>query len=452
LLGATLGAWLAAGQLVHAHAPPQVFQILWRDAADGVVLLTNRGLIFGSEDATRWRLLCNEALNVGVYDRPGLTQLDDGRLLISTIVGLKASADEGCSWQAVEPLGALQTTALAADRSQPARVYVATYAPGEGGIWRSDDGALSWMRVLAVEDNDFLRALRVVPGAPDRVYGSGSVFDDAGNFAHYVVRSSDAGETWERFDVPVLEHELDVIVLAVHPGDPDVVLARATSVEPLAMPDRLLVSRDGGESFASPLEVVSLADAAFGADGGVVWVAGLEGVWRSSDGGASFEPVGMAATMSHVVEHEGMLFAAGRHDGLAAGRDGVGVSSDGGEHFTAWMALNEVREPIACEPDSQAAIACRTPWLDWEREVLRPVAPPVDGGTSPPDAAAPDAGGRDAAADVDASRAPRGESDGGCSCSVPAQPGAPVTRWGCAAAACVLLVRRFKGRSRARGR
>jgi len=86
--------------------------------------------------------------------------------------------------------------------------------------------------------------------------------------------------------------------------------------------------------------------------------------------------------------------------------------------------------------------------------VLRPIAPPpVDGGASQPDAAAPDAAAQDAAAEVDASRAPRGEGDGGCSCRVPARPGAPVTRWaGCAAAACVLLVRRFKGRFRARGR
>ena len=51
---AAAGAWRPAG--VRAHAPPEVKQIVWRAPGQGVLLITNRGLIFGSPDGDDWRL------------------------------------------------------------------------------------------------------------------------------------------------------------------------------------------------------------------------------------------------------------------------------------------------------------------------------------------------------------------------------------------------------------
>jgi hypothetical protein len=272
-----------APQAGHAHAPPQVRDMLWTQA-QSLVLVTNRGLIFGPPLEQRYRLLCNEALHSTVNDALSALTLRDGRVLVATYRGLVATDDEGCTWQAIEPLGQVQITALEAD-DEGQRMFVASYAPGAGGIWRSEDQAASFEHVLMTDDVDFIRSLRVARQAQGElaVYASGSALAMDGRYAHYVRRSLDSGESWERFEVALLDNELDLTLLAVSPTDARLVIAKATSIDPLTIPERLLISRDGGESFTSPFATPSLAHAELSSDGATLWVAGLTGLFRSDD-------------------------------------------------------------------------------------------------------------------------------------------------------------------------
>jgi hypothetical protein len=312
---------------------------------------------------------------------------------------------------------------------------------------------------MAAEDNDFVRALRIAPGDPQHVYVSGSTFDDAGNYMHYVAHSRDGGASWERFDVTLEETELDVTLLAVSPSDPDLVLAKATATEPLAMRERLLVSRDGGASWESPLAITSLADVAFAPDGGSVWVAGLEGLWRSQDGARGFERTGNAAGLSYVSQHDGRLFTGGHFSGLMVAEDGVGASDDGGDSFERYMLLREVTAPLECPAGTSGADACVTPWGDWEFEILRPFQNMPDAGASNAGqgGAGTGAGGSTAVAGTGGTA---GEQDagvsseasgGGCSCSAvkAARPrGFAATAWLGAALAGVLAFSIRSKRSR----
>jgi hypothetical protein len=225
--------------------------------------------------------------------------------------------------------------------------------------------------------------------------------------------------TWERSDIPLLAKELDVRLLAVSPKDPEMLLASPTTEEPRMDLERLLVSRDGGKTFSSSFAVKDLKDAAFSADGSMVWVAGLEGLWRSTDDLKTFERIGAAEYMTNVVEHDGKLFASGYYAGLAAVLDGIGVSADHGDVFQPWMAFKDVADPIGCDPSSFTAMTCKMPQSDWERERAQfgngssSVFPDAGLGGTDAAVAASDAGTTSGAGDDDDAATPVGPGASG---------------------------------------
>jgi uncharacterized protein (TIGR03382 family) len=388
-----------------AHDAPLIQRIVWRPEKSDVMLQTNRGFIFGDPESKRWRLLCNEALHIPSSERPGLAYLPSGRIVVGTSGGVQRSDDNGCTWQAAFPT--LLIPALAQDPQQPARIYVATFpigmasdnVSGDSALRVSDDGGETFSDLLVLPDDDFVNGLAVAPSEPKRVYASGGVYRQSGR-EFYIARSDDAGASWQRFTVELDAGDFDLRVLAVSPVDPDVVIAKIAPGEPLNTPERVLISRNGGETFTQVASVLTLRDAAFSADGTSVWLAGKEGLFRSHDGGDSFEHEGAAAELSCAVEHDGVLHACGHYDGLMTdgSRNGIGRSSDHGDSYEPWMTFQDVREPVTCDASSPAAATCARPWADWQYEVANMFSPESltrDGGTplpTPDASTAPDTG------------------------------------------------------------
>jgi hypothetical protein len=341
-----------------------VLRPFWRSEGTPLVVLTNRGLIFGDTADPPFRLMCTEALSISNTERPDLALLPHGRLMIASSAGLWRSEDDGCNWQGVGPFAKLQSPALAQDPSAPDTLYLATFAPGYGGIRVTHDGGDSWEVSLPTGDDDFIQELSVAPSKPVVVYASGYVFSSANQRMHYVSRSDDGGANWDRFEVSLRQTETDVALLAISPSDPMTLLAGTTDLSPM---QRLLISHDGGATFTPAFETEVIRDATFASGGQTIWVAGSKGLWRSADGGQNFAPVLGPLFLSNVIEHDGALWVSG---GFAEGQNGIGASIDEGETFEPRMLFKDVSEPIACDEGALTAVMCATPWLDWQREIL----------------------------------------------------------------------------------
>ena len=406
-LSVVLIGWTAPAA---AHAPPQVFEAKWQPDGDGLLLVTNRGLIFGDTGFDRWRIMCTLAVGLNTIERPDVAYLPGGKLILASSGGLQATTDDGCTWELVEPFGDLSAPAMAQHPLQPSTLLVATFGVGQSAIQKTTDGGETFSMLRKAEDNDFIEEILFASSAPDSLYESGQVFDAAGSIMHYVALSNDAGLTWQRNQVPLHDDESNFTLLAVDPHDPNVVLAKAEASEPTLQNDRLLISTDGGQSFTSPLSILQISAAAFSADSATLWVAGIEGLWRSRDHGETFEQLPGKSRITSVTDHDGMLWAGGYY---AVDTDGLAASTDSGDTFTKLLAFPDVKEQVACDAASKTATECRMPWQDWQREQFGI----VDAGTAPPATdAGPvtqrDAGDKDAAPTA----ASNGAKSGGCGC------------------------------------
>jgi photosystem II stability/assembly factor-like uncharacterized protein len=371
-----LSSTLAAPAL--ADPPPRVVRMVWAPDGRNLVLVTNRGLIFADEQTKRFRLMCHDALDLRVDDVPSVAFAGDGRLLAAGTAGLKVSSDGGCSWQGVAPFGELQTPSLAQHPTEPDTLYLATFGEGQSALRVTRDGGRTFSDLLPLADTEFVHSLLVAPGNPRRIYAAGIAFD-ASTMTHSVLRSSDGGATWERFTVeldPMQEERASLVT--VNPSNENELLVRTTAYNPEATPERLLLSRDGGATFARIFLGTSLKDASYGAAGDL-WVADQVALWRSTDGLASFTRHGDTRWMSCVNEHGGRLWGCGQ---FAAGKDGIGVASKAEDPFFPWMDFRDVSEQVACSASAPTLAACATTWEHWKSEVLGGVdsGPPTDAG------------------------------------------------------------------------
>lgn len=410
-----------------AHATPHVVDISF--AEDGYVLVANRGLIFGDKQRKQWRLMCNEALGINTSERPSLISLPGGKLLVGTSSGLRTSSNQGCSWSGVEPFASTSVPELVRDPHAPERFYLAAYSgeePDKGGVYVSEDSGQSWQRLLPADQRDYVRSIRIAPSDAKRIYASGQSWDEMGKYTHYLGRSNDAGKTWERTPFALAQDELELDLYAVHPKNADVLTARAGNREPTTTPERLLVSRDGGKTWNSPLGITLLSGLAFSADGSKAWAVGQDGLYESTDELATFNKLGEAISMSYVAEHEGRLLVAGYYKGFTMTDNGVGMMRAEPDAYESFMQLSEVNATVACDVHSETTVTCAALWLDWQRELSTgQFGPdggvPMDAGNAggPPAAGSGGAGAAGSAAAMPPSAAGAGGtgapgSSGGC--------------------------------------
>ena len=386
------GCALGASAIARAHAPAKVLQYVSL-APEDVVLVTNRGLIFGNVQRRDFKLLCNEAYDVSPSeDNVRFVRLPSGRLLVASSNGLHQSDDKGCTWRPNAALAGLSVPSLAQHPREPNTLYVSTYSTDEpfaGTLRVSRDGGETFQTVYE-PGNEYFRTLQTAPDGK-HVYATGQVLTAMPT--HYVARSLDGGATWERSPITLEKDELDLSLLAVNPVQPEELLARASGAEP-GLGERLLWSGDGGRTFTSLGKLPVIAHATFASDGSVAYVGSVAGLQRISGSptARTLEPVMSTARISQVRELDGKVYASGYYQGLDAARDGVGVASTSTLAFDGWLQFNEVDEQVQCS--TAVTNACRFLWEDWLRE--NPSAAAIaDAGAG---GVVVDAGGMDAAA------------------------------------------------------
>jgi photosystem II stability/assembly factor-like uncharacterized protein len=388
---AVLGICVCSGSAL-GHAPPLGSVLLSDAQGRPSLLVSNRGLLFRREAEQSWSLLCNEALRINTAELPNVVLLPDGEVLVGTTSGLQRTEDRGCSWLDVDSdlgsLSALSTPALAADPTRPDTLYAFVYTPGEGGLRKSSDGGRSFELVYRTADEDYVDSLLVAASNPDWIYASGARFAAGQQREPFLLRSTDAGRSWLRSPLPLEAKEYRAPLLATDPARPEGVLIGTITATPKVDPARVLLSSDGGRSFAAIFQALEIASARYTQDGTSLLVADQQGLQLAEAPEFVFRSSSPASNLGCAFELGGELLVCGHYEGPASPRSGVGRSRDGGASFTTWLDFADVVAPVSCSGDSPTAALCTRPWQDWELEMLPAPAPP-NGTTSPVPSPAP---------------------------------------------------------------
>ncbi len=211
------------------------------------------------------------------------------------------------TWRHLGPFTAGDTTAIAGVASDPRVLYIGTAG---GGIWQTGDYGRTWRPIFDGQSTGVIGAIVVAPSDPRVLYaGTGAVVDGlALPIGNGLYKSADGGETWTHVGLSASGR---IPRLAIHPTNPDVILVAALGDPAAPGEDRgVYRSVNGGRTFDrvlfrdgntggvdvrfDPLQpamaYASLWQSAPPA-GGAAAGSG-SGVFRSSDGGATWQPAG----------------------------------------------------------------------------------------------------------------------------------------------------------------
>jgi uncharacterized protein (TIGR03437 family) len=208
-----------------------------------------------------------------------------------------------------------RVTALAVDPRSDNTVYLGA---SEGGVWKTTNGGTSWTPLTDYEPSLSIGALAVAPANPDIVYaatGEGS-FSPGNYYGAGILKSTDAGATWTYFPGPFAGARGPlspcaggsfISALASHPSNAQIVLAAlrfgscdnsATAGGTPAL-DGIYRSTDGGATWTQVLPGAAGTSVLFDPSNANNAYAALSnsdnisdlpavGVWKSTDGGVSW--------------------------------------------------------------------------------------------------------------------------------------------------------------------
>jgi hypothetical protein len=385
-------------------------------------LATNFGLIATSDGGATWTWSCEqEATSFGYLYQLGAAPAR--RLYALSLGTLAYSDDRGCGWGAAGgALAGLVVSDAFPDPGDASRV-LAVARPGGGAagaaaVLASHDGGATFdgAALYTAADGDDISGVEIARSAPATIY---LTLTGSPGFVPKLARTDDGGASWSVSDLSGTLGNVALWLVAVDPEQPARVFLRVAGSggEALAVTDdggatvRRVLPIDGGSltAFARLASGTLIAAASFGGTGSAAGGAATGALYRSVDGGQSFQALAGAPRVRGLAERAGVLYAAADNykDGFA-----LGTSSDEGTTWQALMRYDQVGAVDACVR-AFCADGCRTEadQAVWSAATCEaPADPPSvepagsDGGT-----------GGDAGA-----REPAGGGAGGCGCAVTA--------------------------------
>jgi photosystem II stability/assembly factor-like uncharacterized protein len=266
----------------------------------------------------------------------------------------------GMRWRQVGPFRAGRVSAVAGIPGNAAVYYMGT--PG-GGVWKTVDGGVVWAPISDDVHVASIGALAVAPSDPKIIYmGTGDVSNVGGsvNYGNGVYRSMDEGKTWQHVG---LEGTEKIGALWIDPGNPDVVILAALGQTFARSEQRgVFKTSDGGKSWRKVLykdDTIGAVDIVFdpanpntgfatlwthytqpGEARAQIDANGGGSIWKTSDGGESWKPVGESGLPVERMGRIGVAVAPGgeRVYAIIAARRQAGLyrSDNGG---TSWQKI-----------------------------------------------------------------------------------------------------------------
>ena len=153
-------------------------------------------------------------------------------------------------WRGIGPTRAGRTRALAGVPSQPNVFYIGF---DNGGVWRSTDYGSTWLPLFDEQPTGSIGAIAVAPSDPNVIYvgtGAGIIRPDLAT-GDGVYKSVDAGKTWKRLGLADTQM---IAMIDVSPRDPNTLFVAALGHPYGPNAERgIFRSTDGGATFQKVL-------------------------------------------------------------------------------------------------------------------------------------------------------------------------------------------------------
>ena len=266
---------------------------------------------------------------------------------------------KGMQYRLIGPFRGGRSLTAAGIAGDPTTYY---FGATGGGVWKSNDGAITWTPVFDDQAVSSIGSLAVAPSEPTTIYvGSGEACI-RGNISHGdgVYKSLDAGKTWKNIG---LRDSRAIGKLIVHPTNPNIVFVAALGHPYGPNTERgVFRSTDGGSSWQRVLyrdENTGAIDIAFAPHNPNVLLASLwearrtpwsltsggpgSGLYYSNDGGSTWKQLQKHGLPEGPYGRIGVAFGAGGERMYAlieAKEGGLYRSDDAGE---TWTLVNDSR-------------------------------------------------------------------------------------------------------------
>lgn len=307
------------------------------------------------------------ALAAGVVGLYGLSNIggDDTRSsdrgeLSPGEAGAAAQFADG-RWRAGRGLEGGEVTTFAVDPKRPKTVFAGTW---EAGVFKSVNGGRRWRQMDVGSDVSRVDAVAIAAGEPDTVYvGTG----------RGVFKTTNGGRSWKRTSARILGKETEaqhfyrptdgyVSALIVDPRDADVAYAGTQE-------NGLFKTEDGGRSWrrvGPKYPWFRVNRLAFQPGTPSVIYAGLvRGVYRSSDGGATWEPAGLRrgfVTALAADPKRAQTLYAGTYEEEEPDTvtGGVYKTTNGGASWRRTQGVRDAIDAIAIDPHNAGVVYAHT--------------------------------------------------------------------------------------------
>jgi photosystem II stability/assembly factor-like uncharacterized protein len=249
VLGAIVILFVTARALANGRYPAASLIVFDTDDPEHFVVSATFGLLETRDGGKHFRWICETALGVAGEQDLMVAITASGATVTAKTDGIITSVN-GCSFHAPPALVGKNIGDLSLRRSTPHGV-VAFHLDEriDGGftsqIVRSDDDGQTWTDLGPPLPIDLLPlTIDVAPTDASRIYVSGRL-DKTRDYASTLLRSTDGGQTFTRFDVPESAQHHLAYIAAVHPFDPDRVYVRVYDPQGT----RVFMTEDGGATF-----------------------------------------------------------------------------------------------------------------------------------------------------------------------------------------------------------
>jgi|GEM_PF-5650209 len=385
--------------VAHASGPVEVLMGIYFDPEDAQRLIvrydnsgSKTGLIYSDDAGATFNLVCTSAIaeaalratpdassDLKSETRSSLLRArmalvtGGGRTLVGTTSGLFEDDGTGCGYRAVSELGDLWIAGLASTADEPRVGYVLTNGGSDDpqeGLWKRDaDGTYTKLSDrLAPPDgqswtNSGLLAAKLSAGGT-RFYTVQLRFDlTAGGATFSLLSSDDDGAHWSEHDLDDVPDQASFYLLGVDPTNEDRVLGMYQRSKDggdyASNKDTVLVSEDGGQTFAPYFDGTTISGAQFMADG-TLWISdsGSESGDLSMPMGLYKSAPGLASQPEHVITDQSITCVgaqSGGSDLYLCHRTDFGRYDPSSKTFTQLTSMTSVQSIKSCAGQDVAA-------------------------------------------------------------------------------------------------